>query len=626
MRQSLRIATCVLALAVGAPRVSAAVRVDVRKVTLQGQPAPLSNGDDAVFATLQPAMINNQGDVAFAATLTVTSGEAAHNSGIWATNGGALANRVRKGQLASGANPDGSASFSSFNDVTLNDAGAVAFLGRTNQSAYSQGYWVSSPATTVPVAVRGTPVIGYDWQYDGLYYQPALNGQGQVAFNLSIQPAGSSSSRGGIFVNDATTASPVALQGESAPGFTGTFSDIFRVDPPINESGETAFAIGLVGSSPESNSAAIYAGSSQSLRLVAQIGSPAPGTDANYSAFFSTARLPINVHGDTAFAGELQGGGVTSANNQGLWRTRGENVELVVQKGDLAWPAAEGSAAAVFSAITAPLSAFFYRGVIDDTDQLVFAAELSGDDVTDSNRTTLWTVRENKFTLLARTGAPAPGTEDLFTALSTYATNRSGQVAFRAAAGGKAGIWAQDPGGQLRLIVRVGDQVEIAPGELHAITAIDETFASFPTSTGSDGRPRVFNDRGEIVFDATLDDGRKGIFVSDAAAHFAADFDRDGAVDGADLVQWNAAYGHSGAADADGDGDSDAADFLVWQRELTPPSAAAAVPEPASLTLTAFLLSTARRIRQRGRAGRRQWSSRVPYRSESTGPSVRCGY
>jgi hypothetical protein len=227
--------------------------------------------------------------------------------------------------------------------------------------------------------------------------------------------------------------------------------------------------------------------------------------------------------------------------------------------------------------------------VIDDTDQLVFAAELSGDDVTDANRTTLWTVRENEFTLLARIGVPAPGTEDLFTALSTYATNRSGQVAFRAAAGGKAGIWAQDPGGQLRLIVRVGDQLEIAPGELRAIAALE----NFATSTGSDGRPRSFNDRGEIVLNVTLDDGRKGVFVSNAAAYFAADFDRDGAVDGADLAQWNAAYPHSGAADGDGDGDSDAADFLVWQRQLGSSLAAAAqvtVPEPASVALVAIAL------------------------------------
>ncbi|MCA9237224.1 MAG: PEP-CTERM sorting domain-containing protein [Planctomycetales bacterium] len=75
----------------------------------------------------------------------------------------------------------------------------------------------------------------------------------------------------------------------------------------------------------------------------------------------------------------------------------------------------------------------------------------------------------------------------------------------------------------------------------------------------------------------------------------ATDFDGDLDVDGADLAVWQQNYGlASGATPATGDADADGAvnggDFLQWQRDfgLTPPSAAlAAVPEPATLLLSA---------------------------------------
>jgi hypothetical protein len=75
------------------------------------------------------------------------------------------------------------------------------------------------------------------------------------------------------------------------------------------------------------------------------------------------------------------------------------------------------------------------------------------------------------------------------------------------------------------------------------------------------------------------------------ASFAAADFNRNGIVDGGDLAMWRAGYGMDsgaalGAGDADGDGVVDGGDFLVWQRQLGPAASAgaaawtAAVPEP----------------------------------------------
>ncbi len=65
------------------------------------------------------------------------------------------------------------------------------------------------------------------------------------------------------------------------------------------------------------------------------------------------------------------------------------------------------------------------------------------------------------------------------------------------------------------------------------------------------------------------------------------DFNGDGAVDAADLAQWQADFGLSGGSDADGDGDTDGDDFLIWQQNLSAPSGGSGVPEPATLWLAA---------------------------------------
>lgn len=91
--------------------------------------------------------------------------------------------------------------------------------------------------------------------------------------------------------------------------------------------------------------------------------------------------------------------------------------------------------------------------------------------------------------------------------------------------------------------------------------------------------------------------------VSALSGPMPGDFNGDGTVDAADLAQWQADYGASAGSDADGDGDTDGDDFLVWQRNLSTPAGAVAVPEPAALALVAMggaaLLSAGRFLRSR---------------------------
>ena len=75
------------------------------------------------------------------------------------------------------------------------------------------------------------------------------------------------------------------------------------------------------------------------------------------------------------------------------------------------------------------------------------------------------------------------------------------------------------------------------------------------------------------------------LYVDDT---WAADFNRSGAVTGADLSVWAASYGMNNGGDATYDGISDGADFLVWQRQYgsgLPVAMASAVPEPSTAVL-----------------------------------------
>lgn len=70
---------------------------------------------------------------------------------------------------------------------------------------------------------------------------------------------------------------------------------------------------------------------------------------------------------------------------------------------------------------------------------------------------------------------------------------------------------------------------------------------------------------------------------------YAADFNNDGKVNGADLAAWKLAFGQGAEADANNDLKTDGADFLIWQRQfgsgVPTTAAAAAIPEPASAAL-----------------------------------------
>jgi hypothetical protein len=99
--------------------------------------------------------------------------------------------------------------------------------------------------------------------------------------------------------------------------------------------------------------------------------------------------------------------------------------------------------------------------------------------------------------------------------------NGAGQIAFAAKLTHPGvnlrndyGIWAESIDGELTLIVRTGELLEVAPGDFRTI----DRFQFIGSSGNQDGRNSLFNERGQLAFGATFTDGTSGIFVSNAVA------------------------------------------------------------------------------------------------------------
>jgi hypothetical protein len=238
----------------------------------------------------------------------------------------------------------------------------------------------------------------------------------------------------------------------------------------------------------------------------------------------------LNNAGQTAFRGNVTGGGVDSTNNEGIWLATSGSLALAVRSGDHAPGTPDGVNFAAVSTADSPR--------LNDAGQLAFSAYLTGPGVSSSNLMGLWSGAPGSLALVARTGEHAPGTQggvvffgfygDLYyKQRSPMILNAAGQTAFSAFLEGSGispsndrGIWATDHSGVLQLIAREGDPLEVAPGDFRTVSSLVFLTDAISTySTGnSDGRPSAFNNLGQLAFRASFTDGSSGIFVSNRVA------------------------------------------------------------------------------------------------------------
>ena len=131
----------------------------------------------------------------------------------------------------------------------------------------------------------------------------------------------------------------------------------------------------------------------------------------------------------------------------------------------------------------------------------------------------IWSEQDGVLHLVAQKGDTVPGDPaHEFRLLSFPQINSFNQTAFFANVylGGNQyyqGIWAEDRSGQLQLIAGPGTEVEVAPGVTKMIDVVVR-----PGVLTDEVTPMYFNDRGQVLFRAVLEDGTEGIFISNKIA------------------------------------------------------------------------------------------------------------
>ncbi len=424
--------------------------------------------------------LNNSGQIAFQARIDSRDGSAPTRDSIWRAQAGNLElTAIASGDDAGGtaARADAPPLFHSFqSNAALNDQGQLAFFAKTQISlpnaAHDGALWLAGQGEMRLAARAGSaPVL--DWPAAKLNQQSfdipfgetaVLDPTGRTVFRGFLEGEGiTTANRAGLYAFEASEGlSPLVLAGDEAPGTDGQPFVSFPTVPGVNARGDVAFAafFGYVEPTAddpgEDLNIGIWVGRESSLRPLVRLGDPAPGIpgDAQFVDVFTPY---LNARGHVTMLGVAAGQGVDDGNEAGIW--------------------SDGMS------------------------------------------------KHGMLQLVAREGDQAPGTnaDERFNVFLDPTINAHGQTAFMAglagpgvsdAAGNVFGLWAQDRQGKLRMIVRAGQSLEVAPGDVRTIRAI--AFAS--GAGGEDGRAQGLNDLGQVAFRLRFTDGTSGVFLSSAAS------------------------------------------------------------------------------------------------------------
>jgi len=415
------------------------------------------------------------------------------------------------------------------NGLTINDGGEWVFhsvLAGTGVTLDNDGSLWTNRGGVLSLAYREGQPAPIDGQSLASMPYPALNSEGTLSLTSSCipTPAGTAPTKLGVFV-------------EIAPGLLATVAaDTFPAPglvPPVNFSAILPAPLSAAGLSAVSanNGSGIWSDRTGTLELVAGLGLAAADIDgATYAHLDQPSQ---NTEGGVAFRGRVQGTGITSANNTGLW-IAGAITRLIARTGDQApgfdkgvvfselalKPSIQASAALTFWAKVsgsgiaagndqaiyttrlkdplAPLvragdaaaglgddSMYFSFGAplaVNDVGDMGFIARLAGPNVTPANNGAMYVFPASAAEprLVAREGDEVfPGTGIVYAHLLGPAINGFGRVAFLARMSG-AGItsannlWllAEGPDHRLVRVAATGQAFEVAPGDVRTVRDI----------------------------------------------------------------------------------------------------------------------------------------------------------
>lgn len=424
-----------------------------------GDPAP----DGGTFVNdFEAGGLNNHGDMAFGAD--VSSG----GEGVFVFQKGQFSQLGRSNEAAPGG---GTFEFGFLGPVGLNDPGDVTFsfllqpftppVG-VNAGVYRYSHTTRSVTAVIIPFVTPAPGGG---TFQGTVFYPSINNRGDIVFPGIIETAN------GLH--------PIPPDGEP---YIGLGVGIYRADAKGRIAGEIA-----------------------------------PGDAAPGGGTFDYAVEPwINNGGDISFIGHIAGEEsvvagfppqadfISALGNLYIKRAATGEIRTVVHAGD---PAPGGGH---FRQV--------FHDVMNDRGDIAFGGDLTPPPDANAN-IGVFLYSGGSITAIARPGDPMPGGGHLVNASivggNAHINNR-GDVAFSGVVDTDVdGDGFPDTGlflwshGQLSVIARTGTVIP-GVGTIDELTSPQLVFPPAPIATTTSGA--INNDRGQILFQATLTDGR-GVFL-----------------------------------------------------------------------------------------------------------------
>jgi hypothetical protein len=455
------------------PSQGTSAAIDIRTIALVGDAVPGTPAGTTfiLFANGSSPVISNSGRVAFhGKALGFVPGPFV-SSGIWTDANGGLELVAIEGNNAPGT--EVGVDYHTIGQPQLDAVGHLSFrsvlTGPSVDLSNNLGIWSDIGAGLELIVREGSQVPGMT---EGVLFervaQHRTNAAGQTMFDAVVAGPGIDfTNNTGTWIYDSGALAkhrpgidpPIhtlfpgygpaltVQEGDLAPGITPVV-EFLRIDGPVtNRAGQTLFRAFLAepGVGFGSNTS-LWLEDSSGLRLIAREDEPAPGMEPGVSFNTIDQFNSLNTNGLSAFKADVVGPGIHGENNRGIWVDTNWNLELIVRSGTQAPGTNPGVDFFSFEAIG-----------LNDRGALAFSGTLTGGGVDSTN---------------------------------------------------DRGIWL-NADGVLQLIIREGDPLEVAPGDIRTISSF-----TFDPTNEDNGVLSGFNDSSSLTFAATFTDGSIGVFVA----------------------------------------------------------------------------------------------------------------
>lgn len=366
---------------------------------------------DAYFKSFNGASMNDQGEIAFGATLIGSGAPAGKTIGAWSTlkSSVSVSLLLRGGDVIT-TSPAVSVATVGLPLLNSNTYGLVqASLKGTGISAANDAVlYQDNTATLNPLLVENAAVPGGTgllaaWPRVFQSRAPASNAVTVASYTLKTGKVGISAINDSGIVVFGIANNPAVVfnmaENTDALGTTVKFGQLSRLTYPQSS---VIWTVGLQSEALTNQAVYVRAPNGPAV-LTARKNDPAPQTTgAKFASFIGETGHPGNPSDFALIRATLTGGDTTALKNEGLWSTRSVNasmndLKLVLRKGD----PVPGLASVSFSAITG------YWGISNNC--VLIQAAIKGPGITAANDTGLWLAQEDGTLIpLLREGDAAP--------------------------------------------------------------------------------------------------------------------------------------------------------------------------------------------------------------------------